>query len=84
MSDVPDVYADHVQVMTTEWGVLMGFRATSFPIDIPIGISAVESIQVETQLTAIVRMGHVHAKALAVILRNHLKDYESRTARLQT
>jgi hypothetical protein len=74
---VPDVYADFVEIATTQFGIFMGFLAVK-PLD--LNLSDVSSTQnqpeMPTELKAIVRFSPAQAKVFAIILRQSLQDYE--------
>jgi hypothetical protein len=63
-SDVPDVYADGVQLGVNAFGVSLAFSASS------------TTKGAEARPVAIIRTSLEHAKAMAIILRKQLKNYE--------
>ena len=71
-STIPDIYAEFVNVLCTNLSVLLGFRATSFH-DVLTENEDVEAVE----LKAIIRLNHVPAKALAIILKRALKELEN-------
>lgn len=83
---VPDIYTDLVNVLVSDWGVSMGFRRTTVPFDgLPETGGAVEAATVDlpTDLKAVVRMSHSHAKALTIQMRKLLKRYEEKIGKIE-
>ena len=88
---VPDIYTDFVNVLVSDMGVAFGFRLTSLPWEaLPGPSSNVEGAQVgegqisiPTELKAVVRMTHSHAKALTIQMKKILKTYEERKGEIQ-
>jgi len=64
VSDVPDVYADSVRFGISAFGVSLAFSASS------------TTPRAEAGTVAVVRTSLEHAKALTIILRKQLKNYE--------
>jgi hypothetical protein len=76
---VPDIYTDFVGFMVSDWGIVMALRATALPLEAPpsAGVTVQSgTVQIPSELKAIVRMSHPHAKALAMLLKRVLKAYE--------
>ena len=74
---VPEIYADFVQIATSELGIFLGFRA-AVPLDITISEDDGSETQAEapTELKAKVRFSQAGAKTFAMLLRKALKEYE--------
>jgi hypothetical protein len=86
MSEVPDVYVDQFQMVTSVWGVTFSFGVRSFP-QLGLGsdgevIETTPEDQVLPLQTvepkATVRMGHNHAKVMLMLAVKQLKEYEKR------
>lgn len=78
-NDVPDIYTDFVNIMVSDWGIVLALRATAPPLEgLPITGGPIQggTGQVPTEPKAFVRMSHPHAKALAMLLKRALKAYE--------
>lgn len=73
MAEIPDFYADQVNMNVSPFGVNIAFGTRSFDgepdEDDPVG-------QAETK--GIVRMGHLHAKIVTMMMARILKSYEER------
>jgi hypothetical protein len=67
----PDLYANGVQVSVTPYDVLLELQL--------LGRPGQDSPEVPLTRLASVRMSHVHAKVMAMILRRALKEYEMQT-----
>jgi len=79
--DPPDIYADQVALMTTEWGVILSLYAIlpHVPVEIHDAAEAQgvqTNVRVPTELRGIVRLSHGHAKTLSILLKRMLKTYE--------
>lgn len=77
-SSVPEIYADTVDVVTTNLGVFLGFRAVGlfgFPHSKEDESGSGEAIPM--LLKAIVRLSQEDAKIFAIMLRRAIKQYES-------
>lgn len=77
---VPDIYTDLINIVASDWGVILGFRTSSIPwAELPAQVSALEgqqSFAVPTELKAVVRLTPPHAKATAIQLKKTLRLYE--------
>ena len=71
---VPEIYADVVQVATSNLGIFFGFRAFAPLYSEPDAPEAQDDIPL--RLKALVRMDPKDAKAFAILLRASLKRYE--------
>jgi len=67
---VPEVYADQFAVNTNIWGVSLLFSKLAIPVPSPEPPPPMSEPQVG------VRMSLQHAKAMTLILRKHLKQWE--------
>lgn len=78
--DPPDIYSDFVQIALSDWGLVLGFRSTMLPDELPQDVSPGQRVTVpsKTDLKATVRLSQPHAKAFAISLRRVLKQYEER------
>ena len=79
---VPDIYTDFVNIVASDWGVVLGFRTTSIQWDDLVagpGASGGEgAMSVPTVLKAVVRLTPAHAKAMTIQLKKVLLLYEKR------
>ena len=74
MADVPDIYTDSVRASLNVWGLTLSFGIRSVdPEDLPEGA---ETMSAPRDTKALVRMGHLHAKVMTMIMRRLLKEYE--------
>ncbi len=71
-SAIPDLYVDNMQITTGVYGVNITFCLTEpHPVSSEVGRAPEEKVRV--------RMSLQHAKIVAMILRQNLKNYESGT-----
>ena len=88
MSEVPDVYVDQFQMVTSVWGITFTFGVRSFtPMSLDPDGKAIEIAQDDRLLQrvepkAIVRMGHNHAKVMLMLAAKQLKEYENRHGKI--
>lgn len=66
---IPDVYADMVQIMYSNYGVVLGLRT------IPL-LPPEDDEDIEPELKAIIRLNHQQAKIFAILLKRALKESE--------
>ena len=72
MADIPDVYCDQFNFTHSPWGVALTFGLSP-------NIAPSIPGQTPSEPQAIVRMSLEHAKAMAMIIRRSLKQYELET-----
>lgn len=75
MPDVPDVYSDSLSLSTNVWGVTLAFGTR--PLRRP------EEAEAPPEIKAIVRMSHLHAKVVAMVMRRVLKGVESEVGEIE-
>ena len=87
---IPDIFSDFVNFLVSDAEAAFGFRLTDLPWDaLPLpDPNAVDDVvqgevQVRTELKAVVRMTHAHAKALAIQMKKILKTYEQREGEIK-
>jgi len=81
---VPDIYADQVAMLMTEWGLMLALQTIMPPSGRfePTGESG-ESVALPEELMGIVRLTHPHAKTLVILLKRILKAYEEQAGEIQ-
>lgn len=70
---IPDIYSDSVRLSVNPYGMAIAFSVLD-----PFGVN---DPAIQTQPRAIVRMSLEHAKAMTILLRHHLREYEKATDR---
>ena len=77
-SSVPEIYADTVDVVTTNLGIFLGFRAVGlFGLPHSERDESGSGEAIPMPLKAIVRLSQEEAKTFAIMLRRAIKQYES-------
>ena len=69
---IPDIYADLVQIVSTEFGIILGLRA--IPLLDPM--QSDEEEDAPPELKGIVRLSRTQAKIFAIVLKRALKELE--------
>lgn len=72
MPEIPDIYTDSVSIASNVWGFTLSFGTR--PIE---QATSEEFIPGEPKVR--VRMGHGHAKVLAMMMRRVLKEHEEKS-----
>lgn len=70
MAEIPDVYANQFELQVNSWDV--GMRFGLLPVR---PIVQGEELPIETNLR--LRMSHIHAKAMAMLMRRTLMEWEA-------
>ncbi|MDE2785037.1 MAG: hypothetical protein OXL37_00085 [Chloroflexota bacterium] len=73
---IPDIHADLVQIVSTEFGIILGLRALSFPHAMQADEQGSEDEDVHPELKGIVRLSPTQAKIFAIMLKRALKELE--------
>ena len=71
MAEIPDIYTDSVAIASNVWGFTLSFGTR--PLE---QATSDEHLPGETKVR--IRMGHGHAKVLAMMMRRVVKQHEDR------
>ena len=77
MPETPDVYSDKVLVAISDWGVSLSFNATKVPLDAPLLDDGTLLAKMPSDQKAIVRMSLQHTKAMVMIIKRTMKQWEA-------